>query len=218
MKHPLGPEVRRRLEAYCGLLAAAGRSLTAVPEEELWERHVEDALSALALVERLAPVGMVDVGSGNGSPGIPLALASGVATTLLEARAPRAAFLRGACAALSAPCSVVHARSEIYARASGRDAFDLALARALAPPPVAAELCLPLLRPGGAALLWTGEADAGAVARTALELGGELVAVHPVAGARRLLELRKQAPTPERFPRRPGLAAKRPLASLPSTP
>jgi 16S rRNA (guanine527-N7)-methyltransferase len=219
VKHhsPALPEgVTAALRRYCELLASAPVSVTSVQPAELWERHVEDALLALPLLAGLTGGPLVDVGSGGGSPGIPLALASGRETVLLEARAPRAAFLRHAVAGTGAPCSVVHARSEEHARCAGRDAYSAALARALAPPPVAAELCLPLVRPGGLAVLWTGALDAGAVRSTACAVGGELHAVHDAGGERRLVVLVKLAPTPERFPRRPGMAAKRPLASLPS--
>jgi 16S rRNA (guanine527-N7)-methyltransferase len=83
----------------------------------------------------------------------------------------------------------------------------VALAKALAPPPVAAEWCLPLVAPGGAAVLWAGAtADRDHVARVALRLGGELVA--SPAG---LLVLRKLVPTPAGFPRRSGVARRRPL-------
>ena len=117
------------------------------------------------------------------------------------------------------PCTVVHARSEEYARGEGRDRFALALARALAPPPVAAELVLPLVAVGGAAILWTGaDVDADALARTAGLVGGSVEASHSVDARRRLVVLRKHDATPERFPRRPGIARARPLVPVPSFP
>ncbi|MGH3066727.1 MAG: 16S rRNA (guanine(527)-N(7))-methyltransferase RsmG, partial [Gaiellaceae bacterium] len=88
------------------------------------------------------------------------------------------------------------------------DAFGVALAKALAKPPVAAELCLPLVRPGGVAVLWVGEsADLDRVALVAGQLAGRL----EYAGDG-LVVLRKVAPTPLGFPRRPGMPKKRPLA------
>ena len=99
----------------------------------------------------------------------------------------------------------------------GRDRYDLALARALAQPPVAAELCLPLVRPGGRVILWTGRPPLAELERVAPALGGRLGRVEAVAEGRWLVELDKLEPTPERFPRRAGMARKRPLASLPST-
>ena len=88
------------------------------------------------------------------------------------------------------------------------DAYGVALAKALAKPPVAAELCLPLVRPGGAALLWVGpSAEREPVEVVASRLGG---ALEP--GPEGLLVIRKLEPTPPGFPRRPGMAKKRPLA------
>jgi 16S rRNA (guanine527-N7)-methyltransferase len=88
------------------------------------------------------------------------------------------------------------------------EGFGVALAKALAPPPVAAEWCLPLVRTGGAAILWVGpSADAAAVGRVAAQLGSAVPEAH--AG---LLVLRKVTKTPPGFPRRPGVARKRPLA------
>jgi 16S rRNA (guanine527-N7)-methyltransferase len=86
--------------------------------------------------------------------------------------------------------------------------FGVALAKALAKPAVAAELCLPLVRPGGAAILWAGEtAEPDRVAQVAERLASRLEDVREG-----LLVLRKLGPTPPGFPRRPGIAKKRPLA------
>src|SRR5262249_62182986 len=88
------------------------------------------------------------------------------------------------------------------------EAQGVAVAKALAPPPVAAEWCLPLVRRGGAVILWAGPtADIERVARVARRVGGELSEV-----ADGLIILRKVEPTPEGFPRRTGVARKRPLA------
>jgi 16S rRNA (guanine527-N7)-methyltransferase len=212
VKHPDG-----RLRAYCDLLAAAPVSVTAIRDpDRLWSLHVEDALTALPLIDRLDPVGIVDVGSGGGSPGIPIALVTGRPVSLLEATGSKCAFLGAAVTSLGAPCTVIHERSEALARAAGRDAYDLAIARALAPPPVAAELCLPLVRAGGHVLLYTAETDTAALAAAAAEVEGELAETVRVGDNRRLVLLRKRAATPERFPRRPGMASKRPLVRVPS--
>lgn len=212
MKHP-----DARLRAYCDLVVAEPTGVTAVRDpERAWKVLVEDALAAAAIVRDLAPAAAVDVGSGGGSPGIPLALALDLPTTLLEATGTKCRFLERAVASLKAPCRVVHARSEEYGRRDGRDRFPLALARALAPPPVAAELVLPLVVPGGAAILWTGGGiDVGDVAATAAAVGGAIAAIHEVEDGRRLVVLRKREPTPEGFPRRPGIARSRPLHRRP---
>ncbi len=183
------------------LLATPG--LTAIREpEEAWSVHVEQSLTATPLVRELeGPI--VDVGSGGGAPGLPLAAAfPGREVTLLEANGRKAAFLEQVAAEFP-NVRVVRARAEEH-----DEIYGVAVAKALAPPPVAAELCLPLVREGGAAILFVGRsADPAAVAAVAEMLGGGLPEPH--AG---LLAIPKVAPTPPRFPRRPGMAAKRPLA------
>ena len=88
------------------------------------------------------------------------------------------------------------------------ETFGVALAKALAKPPVAAELCLPLVRVGGVAILWAGKtAEPERVAAVA-----ERLAASPEEGPAGFLVLRKLGPTPPGFPRRPGMAKKRPLA------
>ena len=162
---------------------------------------LEDSLRAVEVLSGFAG-SIVDVGSGGGAPGIPLAVALPAReVTLLEANGRKCEFLRR-----WAPpnARVVQGRVE----EQDVDAYGVAVAKALAPPPVAAEWCLPLVRPGGAAILWVGpSADAGAVARVAEQLGSRLVESPPG-----LIVLRKQAPTPPGFPRRTGVARKRPLA------
>ena len=167
--------------------------------------HRDDALTAAPL---LGDGPVVDIGSGGGSPGIPLAVArSELRFDLLESVRRKCDFL-SRWAEQFDNVSVVCARAEDYARGAGRDAYGTALARALAAPPVAAEWCLPLLRQGGRAVLFVGpSADADAVAKAAREVAGELE-----EGPPGFLLLRKTGPTPDRFPRRPGVARKRPLA------
>jgi 16S rRNA (guanine527-N7)-methyltransferase len=204
------------LEHYCRLVANAPLSVTALPDEAAIMRElVEDALRARPLIGESLPELVVDVGSGNGSPGIPLAIDYGGPVTLLEAASRKAAFLRQLVAELGIEAPVVAARSELYARGAGRDRFDLVLARALAPPPVALELCLPLARTGGRVLLWTGQIDGDVIDQVAAQLAARVSRIEPYGG-RRLVEVAKLGATPERFPRRPGMAGKRPLVSLPS--
>jgi 16S rRNA (guanine527-N7)-methyltransferase len=207
------------LKRYIDLVAAAPVSVTAIRGEDALRRElVEDALSAVPVIGERLDGSVVDVGSGNGSPGVPLALHYGAPVTLLESVARKARFLEDVCARVPIPdCDVVCARSEEHARGAGRDFYGLALARALAPPDVAAELALPLVAPGGRLILWTGAADLEALDRTAALLSAKREGVHLTHGGRQLVVLAKREPTPERFPRRPGMAGKRPLASLPST-
>jgi 16S rRNA (guanine527-N7)-methyltransferase len=194
------------------LVATPG--LTAIRDlDEARRVHVEDALTALPLLGE-GPV--VDVGSGGGSPGIPLAAAHpDLPFDLLEATARKCAFLRRWAAELP-NVDVICARAEEHARGDGRDAYGTAVARALAPPPVAVEWCLPLVRPGGRLVLFTTE---GAnleqrAAAAAEQVAGILESAVSVLDAERrlLLVVAKTGPTPERFPRRPGTARKRPLA------
>ncbi len=204
------------LEQYCRLVADAPLSVTSLPDQAAIRRElVDDALRARPLIGESLPELVVDVGSGNGSPGIPLAVEYRRPVTLLEAASRKAAFLQRVVAELGIEAPVVAERSEQYARAAGRDRFDLVLARALAPPPVALELCLPLARAGGRAVLWTGEVDGDVIDQVAAQLAARVSRIESYGG-RRLIEVTKLGATPERFPRRSGMAGKRPLVSLPS--
>src|SRR5262245_33453741 len=162
---------------------------------------LDDALRALPLLEAYEGP-LIDVGSGGGSPGIPLAAslpARGV--TLLDAEQRKCDFLRR-----WAPSNahVVWGRAEEQAP----EHWGVATAKALAQPPVAAELCLPLVRVGGAAILWLGEqADLAPLTAVSEQLGGGAPELRDG-----LVVLRKVAPTPPGFPRRVGVAKKRPLA------
>ncbi len=151
-----------------------------------------------------APGPIVDVGSGGGTPGIPLAAAlPDREVTLLEAERRKCDFLELWTAELS-NLRVVWGRAE----EQPLEMFGVALAKALAPPPVAIEWCLPLVRTGGVAVLWTGpSADPARLAEAARKVGGEVES--STAG---LVVVRKSVTTPEGFPRRAGMARKRPLA------
>jgi 16S rRNA (guanine527-N7)-methyltransferase len=162
---------------------------------------LEDALRALPLLQQYdGPV--IDVGSGGGSPGIPLALSLPEReVTLLDAEHRKCDFLRR-----WAPpnAEVVWGRVE----EQPLERWGVAVAKALAPPPVAAEWCLPLVRTGGAAILWVGEgADLEQLAAVSEQLGAGSPELHDG-----LAVLPKVAPTPPGFPRRVGVARKRPLA------
>ncbi len=179
--------------------------------EEARRVHVADALTALPFLGE-GPV--VDVGSGGGSPGFPLAAARpDLRFDLLEATGKKCAFLRRWAAELP-NAAVVCARAEEHAAGDGRDAYGTALARALAPLPVAVEWCLPLVRPGGRLVLYAGDEDLDAASAAARDVAGELreTVIVPDTDRRRLVVFEKTGPTPERFPRRPGIARKRPLA------
>jgi 16S rRNA (guanine527-N7)-methyltransferase len=194
-----------RLERWLDELVSTP-GLTSVSDPAAARRlHLDDALRAAPLLED-GPV--VDVGSGGGSPGIPLAAARpDLRFHLLEATRKKCEFLAETAARFS-NVEVVCARAEEHGAAAGRDFYGTALSRALAAPPVAAEWCLPLVAVEGRAILFVGPtADPAPVAAVAAKLGSEGPEV--VAG---FFVLRKVAPTPAGFPRRPGLARKRPLA------
>ena len=164
---------------------------------------LEDALRAVPLLEANGRR-VVDVGSGGGSPGVPLAVAlPGRTFTLLEAVRRKCAFLERYADELP-NVEVVWGRAEEHPL----ETYDVALAKALAKPPVAVELCAPLVARGGAVVLWLGEtADREQVARAAA-----LVACRLESDSGGLVVLRKIDATPAGFPRRPGVAKKRPLA------
>ncbi len=192
-----------RLERWLdGVLSTPG--LTAIRDREQARRALlDDALRGAELVQGFeGPI--VDVGSGGGTPGIPLAAALPARrVTLLEANGRKCEFLR-----MWEPefpnLAVVEGRAE----EQPVDAFGVAVAKALAQPVVAAEWMLPLVRPGGVAILWVGpNVDAEAVSHAAERVGGG-----PVSERDGLLVLPKLEPTPPGFPRRPGMARKRPLA------
>ena len=183
------------------LVATPG--LTSLSGDEARRVHLEESLAALETVERFEGA-IVDVGSGGGAPGIPLAHALPQReVTLLEATRRKCDFLKRWTADLP-NLRVVCGRAE----EQPIDAWGVAVAKALAPPPVAAEWCLPLVAPGGAAVLYVGPtAQEDKVAHVAQQLSAELEESPPG-----LVVLRKLGPTPPGFPRRPGVARKRPLA------
>ena len=189
-------------------------------------RHFLDSLAGVAELDALAASAgetrVVDVGSGAGLPGLALKIARPQHTyTLIESTAKRSRFLEWLIQDLALErVQVMAARAEdIARRPEAREAFDLALCRALGTLALVAELCLPLVRPGGRLLAYKGprvaaEVEAGAAA--AALLGARLVEVCPVpipGLQRHLVIFAKLTPTPARFPRRPGMARQRPLAA-----
>lgn len=202
-----------RLAHYGALLLAANRNLnlSAARSVEALVPHVLDALTVLGDVA--GP--LVDIGSGNGLPGIPLAIAAGVEVTLVEAVAKKARFLSETLVALELAGNVSAVRAERFGRDPvHRERYATATARAVASAPAVAELTIPLLRVGGRALLQRGaldERERQAVEDAAPMLGARVVEERQLEGSRRILILEKVVPTPVRFPRRDGVPEKRPL-------
>ena len=178
--------------------------LTAIRDlDEARRVLLDDALAGAGLVSRFdGPI--VDVGSGGGTPGIPLAASfPGRSVTLLEAERRKCEFLERWTSDLP-NLEVVWGRAE----EQPLETYGVAVAKALAHPSTAVEWCLPLVREGGAVVLWVGpSAERERVERAAARLAGELE--DALDG---FLVIRKTGPTPPGFPRRAGMARKRPLA------
>jgi 16S rRNA (guanine527-N7)-methyltransferase len=196
---------------------AASTTVRAIPAAI--DRHVADSLVALQLEPVREARCIADIGAGAGWPGLALAAALPKAhVTLVESAVRHTRYLvRAVAAGGLANVDVVHARVEEWP--DGMRAHDLVTARALAALPVLCEYAAPLLADGGALVAWKGEvsADEAAAAAAAAEIVGLApvevrdVQPYPAAGRRMLHVFRKAAPTPDRFPRRAGMALKRPL-------
>lgn len=211
-------------ERYVELLLDANRrlNLTRVVEPAAVARlHLLDALAALPLVDALAPARALDLGSGGGVPGLVLALARPtISWTLVDSVGKKADALRGFADALGLRnVAVLAERAESLGRdAEHRERHDLVTARACAPLPVLVEYGLPLLAVNGSLLAWKGrigEDELSGGLQAASELGGSAPRVRPTGvpqlGDHRFVVVRKEAPTPSRYPRRPGEPARRPL-------
>lgn len=213
-----------RLARYHALLTEwnARIDLTAVLDpEEMVDRHYLDSAAPLAL--DLIPQGarVIDVGTGAGLPGIPLCiLRPDLRVTLLDAQRKRVTFLQAAIEALDLPAQAVHMRAEDAARDEAhREAYDVAVSRAVAATPTLLELTLPFVRVGGRAIAWKGpglQAELEQARRAAHLLGGALEGVldAPVPGRdwqHVLLVCAKRQKTARQYPRRAGLPGKNPL-------
>lgn len=207
-----------QMVALLDRLALEPQNLTAIDVHDGGvDRHLADSLSGLILQAVREARELVDLGSGGGFPGIPLAIARPeCAATLVESERRKADWLARASNDLP-NVQVVAERTEVVG-ATQRDRWPLATARALGPLATAVELAAPLLALDGTLVVWRAVrsyADEAAAARACKQLGlepGPVTPVSPFAGAERHLhEFRKVDPTPSRFPRRPGRAAKRPL-------
>jgi len=221
--------VRSRLERYVAALLArnATMNLTAARTPEAVAEHVRDSLA----VAEFAREPLVDVGSGGGFPGVPIALATGMRVTLVESVAKKAAFLKELARDQAIAVEVVCARAEDIGRDGRyRARFASATARAVAGVTTVLELTVPLLEVGGVALLQRGRIfvderiaanDAalvlGAIVEDEVALPLQLEGVVDGEDQRRLLVVRKTLATGPRFPRRAGIPTKRPLCLRPAT-
>jgi 16S rRNA (guanine527-N7)-methyltransferase len=210
-----------RLARVLAVLAGDDTAPTSVRGAAALEVHVADSLSALVLACVRDARAIADLGSGAGFPGAVLAIALPDArVALVESAARKCEFLVRLCATAGiGNAEVVHARAEDWR--DGVGVHDVVVARALAPLPVLCEYAAPLLARDGSLVAWKGtvaeeEEAAGARAAAALGLGApQAIRAEPYAGSvtHQLYRYRKLAPTPPGFPRRVGLARKRPLGA-----
>lgn len=221
-RYDLGADAEVKLGHLVRLLVSNPQAPTAIRSERaVLDDHVADSLIALECDPVRSARDVLDLGSGAGLPGLPLAIALPRASfTLLESSNRKCDFLEHAIAVCGiGNVAVVHDRAESFE--DGRGRYDLVIARAVAGPTVTAEYAAPLLGTGGTLVMWRGRRDPhaeAALSTAAAQLGlGEpsIRPVEPYPGARHrhLYVLSKRAETPGRFPRRPGIALKRPLGA-----
>ncbi len=219
----LSPSQGDQLGLFGQLLAADEQAPTTVRDPaHVRDDHLADALVALELPAVQRSAALLDLGSGAGVPGIPLAIAlPDASVVLLEGNGRKCQFMITAVGTLGLTnVEVVHGRAETWTPGSGR--FDVVTARALAPLDVVAEYATPFLTVGGSLVAWRGRRDPEVEAdgeRAADVLGLSVeppVRVEPFRGAenRHMHVMRKVRATPDRFPRRDGVARKRPLGRL----
>lgn len=194
-------------------------NLTALTDPQAYiYKHICDSIYPLRFLEAV-PDMMIDVGTGAGFPGLPIKIVRPeIKVHLLEAAAKRVDFLRYCCTNLGVDAEIHHARAEDYGRSSGRARYTLAVTRAVANLAVICEYCLPLVSIGGSFIAMKGPSSTEEIddARNAIViLGGSIKAIHqyslPSGDARSLVVIEKVQQTPDKYPRRPGIPAKKPL-------
>lgn len=218
-RYGLGAATAAALATLLTRLGADERAPTGIGAEEALDRHIADSLVGLDLPALRGAARAADLGSGAGLPGLVLASAlPDLQMHLVEAQRSKCTYIASLVAAMALSNShVVCRRAESWKEGLG--AHDLVVARALGPQPLVLEYAAPLLELGGHLAEWRGARDRDEEARAAVaasELGLRPVEVRPVtpfAGARsrHLHVFEKVAETPARFPRREGVAARRPL-------
>jgi 16S rRNA (guanine527-N7)-methyltransferase len=219
-RYALSPRASARLEALVAAVSSDPHAPTSLrAPAEVVDSHLADSLSALALPFVAEAGRIADLGSGAGFPGLPLAIALPEArVSLVESAVRKCRFLEDLVRSLGlANVEVVHGRAEEWT--AGLEGHDLVTARALAPLPTLVEYATPLLAAGGRLVAWKArpergeEADGAAAARELGMEAADIVRVTPFAGARerRLYVYLKVRSTPNGYPRRAGMARKRPL-------
>ena len=220
---PLSPDTLEKLDRYRALLLDwnSHMDLTSVKEGDVAARHFLDSLLPLTVPGLIMESArLIDVGTGAGFPGLPLAIARpDLSVTLLDAQGKRCQFLGAVAEALALEnVTVINDRAENLGRAPGhREGYDLAVARAVAPLNILLEYLLPFVKTGGRALCWKGPAamdEAGDGSAAAGKLGGEMLPFLEIETADRkniLVPVLKTEKTVPQYPRKNGIPAKRPL-------
>jgi 16S rRNA (guanine527-N7)-methyltransferase len=213
-----------KLEAYHRILMEWNSKidLTNVPESDMAIRHYADSLLVLSVHGLfVSAASVIDLGSGAGFPGLPLAIARpDLKVCLLDSLKKRCLFLEDVCVRIGlSNVTIINARAEDAANGTHREMFDLATARALAHLPVLAEYMLPFLKIGGKALCWKGPALASEInqAHAACHiLGGEIGErlELPLPGRQSYIQvLYKTSKTVKMYPRKSGIPSKSPLGT-----
>lgn len=223
---PITPAQTGKLQQMVEMLGSYNASASLMSEAALadvWRGHVLDSLTLLPLIRSAGHTGgrLVDVGTGGGFPGLVLAIAEpSLRVVLMDATRKKTAYLERVSEQLGLEVEVLHARAEDAGHdASMRESFDVAAGRALGPWPVVLELTLPFCRTGGVLMGQRGAdapAEAEAHTRAAALLGGRVTGVERVGAEtglenRHIIVVEKVESTPERYPRKAGIPAKRPL-------
>ena len=207
-------------------------NLTAITElEDVIVKHFMDSVAVAGVYPEIAErkLSVIDVGPGAGFPGIPLKIAfPQLDVTLLDSLNKRVNYLNEQIVSIGldnsdGSCTAIHSRAEDGARNKElRDAFDIAVSRAVAALPVLLEYCLPFVKPGGVFIAYkSGEVDEElkTAANAIKKLNGKLKEVKKItlsgsdneAIERSFVIIEKTAPTPKQYPRKAGTASKQPL-------
>ena len=215
----LNPNLTAQLGIWLSGMLNAPRNLTAIrePDAAIHKHVIEPLVGRHRLIGADLPMPhgpMIDIGSGNGAPGLPYALCEPErASILLDSRTGAADFLSEVVALLDAPhIGVLRERAEFAAHTEMREGFSLAISRAVAPPATALELMVPFLQVGGIAAAWTGElplAEMRLAEQTAHELGAEITPIDPPQD---ILIATKTRHTNARYPRSWNQMRRRPLS------
>ena len=222
--HGLDDSARARLRTLIELLGTSAAPTSVHDPRDVVRVHIADSLAGLEVPELRAARDIADLGAGAGLPGLVLAATLPDAhVVLVESVSRKCAFMtRASEEAGIANATVLDTRSEDWARAAGRESYDVVTARAVGRLSTLAELASPLLKPNGVLVAWKGKRDPDEEAE--MERAAELLAMRPEAilevgdraGSRHrhLHVVRKSGPTPSDLPRRAGVAKKRPKGRI----